>query len=205
MLSAAVAPVLLIGGWTVAAGLQPGSFNPVADTISALAARDAADRWVMTLALGAVGACYVLTGLALRPATWPGRLILMAGGVATILVAANPEPAGSGSVPHFFWAAVEFVALAVWPAFSHGRGDLVAYGLRPAVRGVATVVMAGLLGWFGAELVSGGAQVGLSERILAGVQVLWPLAVIWSCFRGRSGSRPPAAGPAGPAAAGRQD
>jgi hypothetical protein len=46
----------------------------------------------------------------------------MAGGVATILVAANPEPAGSGSVPHFFWAAVEFVALAVWPAFSRCRG-----------------------------------------------------------------------------------
>jgi hypothetical protein len=122
MLSAAVAPVLLIGGWTVAAGLQPGSFNPVADTISALAARNAADRWVMTLALGAVGACYVVTGLALQPAAWPGRLVLMAGGVATILVAANPEPAGSGSVPHFFWAAVEFVALAVWPALSRCRG-----------------------------------------------------------------------------------
>src|SRR5690348_16883875 len=68
MLSAAVAPVLLIGGWTVAARLQPGSFNPVTDTISALAARDAADRWVMTSALAAVGACYVATGLALRPA-----------------------------------------------------------------------------------------------------------------------------------------
>lgn len=212
MLSAAVAPVLLIGGWTVAAGLQPGSFNPVADTISALAARNAADRWVMTLALGAVGACYVVTGLALRPAAWPGRLVLMAGGVATILVAANPEPAGSGSVPHFFWAAVEFVALAVWPAFSRSRGSLVPYGLRPAVRGVATAVMAGLLGWFGAELVSGGAQLGLSERVLAGVQVLWPLAVVWSCSRSRSRASPPVgrpvgpppAGPAGPAGAGRQ-
>ena len=133
-----------------------------------------------------MGACYVVTGLALRPAAWPGRLVLMAGGVATILVAANPEPAGSGSVPHFFWAAVETVALAVSPAFSRSRGSLVPYGLRPAVRGVATAVMAGLLGWFGAELVSGGAQLGLSERVLAGVQVLWPLAVVWSCSRSRS-------------------
>src|SRR5947199_8148923 len=103
VLSSAVAPVLLIGGWTVAAGLQPESFDPVSETISALAAQNAADRWVMTLALGAVGASYVLTGLALRPAAWPGRLVLMAGGVATVLVAANPEPAGSGSVPHAFW------------------------------------------------------------------------------------------------------
>jgi hypothetical protein len=38
VVSAAAAPVLLVGGWTLAAGLQPGSFDPVADTISALAA-----------------------------------------------------------------------------------------------------------------------------------------------------------------------
>jgi hypothetical protein len=92
MLSAVVAPVLLIGGWTVAAGLQPGSFNPVAGTISALAARDAADRWVMTLALGAVGACYVLTGLA--------------------------EPAGSGSVRNWSAAARRWACLsASWPGY----------------------------------------------------------------------------------------
>ena len=50
------APVLLIGGWTVAAGLQPRSFNPVVETISALAAEDASDRWVMTFALLGRGA-----------------------------------------------------------------------------------------------------------------------------------------------------
>jgi len=48
VISSAAAPVLLIGGWTVAAGLQP-RFDPVADTISALAAIGATDRWVMTL------------------------------------------------------------------------------------------------------------------------------------------------------------
>jgi hypothetical protein len=46
--------VLLISGWTVAAGLQPGSFNPVAGTISTLAADGAAGRWVMTLAFSAI-------------------------------------------------------------------------------------------------------------------------------------------------------
>src|SRR6266536_1028044 len=45
VLPAAAAPVLLAGGWTVAAALQPGSFNQIADTISALAAHGAADRW----------------------------------------------------------------------------------------------------------------------------------------------------------------
>jgi hypothetical protein len=48
MISSAGSPTLLVGGSTVAAGLQPRSYNPVADTISSLAAAGAADRWVMT-------------------------------------------------------------------------------------------------------------------------------------------------------------
>ena len=55
LVSSAAAPVLLAGGWTVAAGLQPRSFNAVADTISSLAAEGATDRWVMTAALAGVG------------------------------------------------------------------------------------------------------------------------------------------------------
>jgi hypothetical protein len=45
VVSSATAPVLLIGGWTEAARLQPPSFDPVADTVSALAAVGASDRW----------------------------------------------------------------------------------------------------------------------------------------------------------------
>lgn len=101
VISAVAAPVLLIGGWTVAAGLQP-RFDPVADTISALAAVGMTDRWVMTLTFLLVGVCFVVTALALRPAQTSGRMILMAAAVAGILVAANPEHAGGfGSVPHF--------------------------------------------------------------------------------------------------------
>ena len=66
VLSSAAAPVLLVGGWTVAAMLQPGSFDQVRQTISALAAHGAADRQVMSLALLGVGVCHVITGLALQ-------------------------------------------------------------------------------------------------------------------------------------------
>ena len=190
VVSSAVAPVLLAGGWTVAAGLQPRSFNPVADTISSLAAQGAADRWVMTLALAGVGACYVLTGLALRPAALAGRLILMTGGVATVLVAANPEPAGGGgSLPHTFWAAIGFIALAAWPLAARKRGLSVPAGLRPAVSASAAGVLLGLLVWFGAELIAGGRQVGLAERVLAGAQAAWPLAVVLACRRSQSRAR----------------
>ena len=66
VVSSAAAPVLLVGGWMVAAGLQPRPFDAVSGTVSALAAQGAADRWVMTLAFVIVGACDVVTGLALR-------------------------------------------------------------------------------------------------------------------------------------------
>jgi hypothetical protein len=101
MVSAVVAPALLISGWTFAGGLQRGTYNPVADTVSALAAEGAAHRWVMTLAFLLAGAFEIVAGLSLRPAAAAGRLILMVGGVAGLLVAASPEPAGGGgSVRH---------------------------------------------------------------------------------------------------------
>jgi len=187
VVSSAVALVLLVGGWTVAAGLQPGSFDAVSSTISSLAARGAADRWVMTLALAGAGACYVVTGLALRTAALPGRLVLMAGGVATVLVAVYPEAAGGGgSAPHAFWAAVGFLALAVWPLAARARGPSAPAGLRPAACVGAAGVLVGLLTWFGVELMAGGRQVGLAERILAGAQAAWPLVLVLACRRSQS-------------------
>jgi hypothetical protein len=96
VVSSAASPVLLVGGWTAAADLQPRS-DPVADTVSSLAAIGASDRWVMTLTFAVVGLCDVVTALALRPAAIPGRVMLLAGAVAVLLVAANPEHDGAAS------------------------------------------------------------------------------------------------------------
>jgi Protein of unknown function (DUF998) len=196
LVSSAAAPVLLLGGWTVAAGLQPRSVNPVTSTISALAADGAADRWVMTLVLLAVGVCDVVTGLALRPAAIPGRLILIAGGMAGMLVAANPEPASGGSPAHAFWATTGFIALTVWPLGGLRRGSSVPGGLRPAVSAVAAGALLGLLVWFAAELIARGGQIGLAERVLTEAQAAWPLAVVLTCWRSVSPARVPPAAPA---------
>jgi Protein of unknown function (DUF998) len=199
--SSAVAPVLLVSAWTFAAGVQRGAYNAVADTVSALAASGAADRWVMTLAFLAAGIFEVLTGLALKPAAAAGRLILMVGGAAGVLVAASPEPAGGGgSVRHMAVAAVGLAALAAWPAAARRRGPWVPWGLRPAVSAGASAILAGVLLWFVAELMSGGGQAGLAERLLGGLQTLWPVLVIASCRR-LSRSRGQAATPPAPARA----
>jgi hypothetical membrane protein len=190
ILSCVAAPFVMIGGWTTAAALQPGHFDPVTQTISSLAAYGAADRWVMTLALTVLGACYLTTGLALRPAALPGRLLLMAGGVATAVVAASPLPsAGSGSLPHGLAAGAGFVALAIWPAVGWRRGPSVPRSLRPVACGCATLILLGVLGWFAAELWTGGGQIGLAERVTAGAEATWPLAVAITVLLHRSRAR----------------
>jgi uncharacterized protein DUF998 len=193
VVTSAAAPVLLIGGWTLAARLQPGRFDQVSGTISALAADDAAHRWVMTTALVGVGAAHVGTALALRPAAPIARLLLATGGVATVLVAANPLPAGGGPAPeHALAAGVAFVALATWPVLSWRHRPTApdprpVSPFRPAVALAAAGVLIGVLGWFFVELTQDTDRVGLSERAAAGTQALWPLAAV--LLARRSGRR----------------
>jgi hypothetical protein len=54
------------------------------------------------------------------------------------------------------------------------------------------MVLFALLVWFGAELMGGG-QVDLAERVIAGAESLWPLAVVLVCYRTQSRDRSRAA------------
>ena len=169
-MSSGLAPVFLIGGWILAARRQPAGFDSTRDTISALAAIGADDRWLMTTGLVGLGVCHIVTASGLWPVSAVGRVLLAVGGVATLLVAAFPLPREGSSAAHTAAALVAFVALTSWPAFAGFP--------RPATVGIAaTVVLAALLAWFGVELFSDSARVGLSERALAAAQSLWPLVV----------------------------
>ena len=138
----------------------------------------------MTTGLFLLGICHVVTAAGLPEAARWGRLLLALGGIATIVVAASPQPAAAHSPA----AAVGFVALTLWPVFSRLP--------RPAVGAAATLVLLALLIWLGVE-IQGGDALGLSERLLAGAQALWPLVVVllvWvSERRGRSAVAAPAA------------
>lgn len=176
-LSAAGAPVLLIGGWTVAAARQPAGFSSVTDTISALAAQGATDRWLMTSALAGLGICHAVTALGLRPAALPGRATLAAGGIATFCVAMFPQPETGSSPAHVRAATAGFLALAVWPALAWRRGRR-RPRLSPPAGAAAAAVLTGIVVWFGAELAGDGALIGLSERAAAGAQAVFPLGVV---------------------------
>ena len=117
--SSVLAPVLLIGGWALAASLQPGGFDPRVATISDLAALDATDRWVMTVGIAGTGVCHLVTASGLRSAALRGRVLLGIGGAASLLVAVFPLPAGGGtSSAHRAAAFVAFLLLTVWAPYA---------------------------------------------------------------------------------------
>jgi hypothetical protein len=188
LLSSLAAPVLLIGGWTVAAAVQPLPFDSGMHTISELAALGTPHRWLMTGALVGVGLSHIATASALAPAAIGGRLTHGLGGLATLLVASLPLPGGGrSSSAHSVAAAVAFISLAVWPAFASMRrrvpGQTLPAVLGPRVSAAATGTLLLTLAWFFAELGLSGQRVGLAERVAAGAQALWPLVVVLSVRR----------------------
>jgi hypothetical membrane protein len=175
VVSAGVAPIALIGGWTLAASRQPVGYDSLRDTISALAARGATDPAIMTIGLAVVGLCYLVTAAGLEEAGRSARAVLALGGAATVLVAASPQP-NSAHVPA---ATVGFLALALWPACTVGPTR------RAGIVGTAILLI--LLGWLVIELRAGNL-LGLSERVLTGAQALCPLGFVWVLVRRRQRS-----------------
>ncbi len=176
--SAGLAPVSLIGSWTVAAARRPG-FDSLRDTISALAAVGAPGRWIVTAGLTVTGLCHLLTAAGLSEAHMRGRVVLASAGVATLAVAAFPLPAAHGaSTMHTISATTAFVALSVWPgAAVHlgRRGSSDPFGRR--IGFCAAAVLWATLGAFAVALAQG-RYVGLAERVAAAAQVLWPLVAV---------------------------
>ena len=92
IISAALSPVLLTGGYLVAGALQPASYNPVRTTISVMAGQAGTDRWVMTGGLFLAGGCYLVTAAGLTGVRASARALLIVAGLAGIGIAASPTP-----------------------------------------------------------------------------------------------------------------
>lgn len=169
------APVLLVGGFSLATALQPASYNPVQNTISDLAAPGATDAWVMTAALVGLGSCYLLAALGLQPAARAGRVLLAGGGVATLLIAAFREPRHGYSLAHELAVVAAVLTCCTWPIFASHRLHS-ALLLTRAPSGAAVAVSLGLVAWYALE--SHGTLLGLAERCAAVAPPLWLLAVV---------------------------
>jgi Protein of unknown function (DUF998) len=173
--AASASPVLLIGGFFMAAALQPASYNPVRDTISQLAWRGATDSWVMTSALAGAGSCVLFAALGLQAAAGVGRIVLAGGGVATLSVALFRQPPHGYSLAHELAVIAAAGACCTWPVFaSHRRHRAPLLTRLPSY--AAAAVSLGLAAWYALE--SHGALLGLAERCALAGPALWLLAVV---------------------------
>ncbi|MET8094671.1 DUF998 domain-containing protein [Micromonospora sp. NPDC005220] len=186
LLSAGGAPLFLIGGWTLAQAAQAEGFDPVRQTISALAATGADHRWIMTIGLAGLGLCHLTTALGLVTAAPAGRGLLALGGLSTLILVAFPQNPAGGSTTHAVAAGVAFGALAVWPALAVSRRATPSpdrehlHSPAPVRSGAlaATALLLGLVGWFAVEFFTDGAWIGLTERLAAAAEAGVPLAAV---------------------------
>ncbi|MEU4270005.1 DUF998 domain-containing protein [Streptomyces sp. NPDC026092] len=188
LVSSGCAPLLLAGGWVLAARLEGPGYDPATQTISVLAAYGSEGFWVMTGALLALGVCHLLTAWGLRPAAPAGRVALAAGGVASLAVALLPTPSSGGSLRHGSASALGFALLALWPILAAHRGRAAPWGLRLAPALAATALMGLGAVWYLIETQRQGAP-GAAERLVTCMQSLWPFLVVTSCLRFSSDDR----------------
>jgi len=181
LVAAVATPVVPVGGWLVAGSVVRG-YDPVRSSVSALAAGDSPSRWLMTAALILTGLGYVTTAVGLRPADITGRGLLVVGGVGVLLTAWIPNSTmGRNSVGHMIVTYLAFIALTVWTGvIARNRPDAPLV-LRRRFGQVVTIVLGVLLLLTVAEIVVGGATLGLRERVLTTAQALVPLVVVLGC------------------------
>lgn len=175
--SAALTPLLMITGWLVAGAQQPATYSPVRQSISTLAGYAGTDRWIMTAALFGVGLCYLITAAGARTAPAPARILLALIGLASIGIAARPEPAHGSLTGHMVCTIIGAALLAVFPALFarcrrprsfvlSGRGSI-----------TTTAIFLALVAWLAAADLTNG-MVGAAERVVGSIEPAWPLAVV---------------------------
>jgi hypothetical protein len=192
VVTAVLAPAVLIGGWLIAGALQPASYSPMRQTISVLAGHSGADRWVMTAALLLVGGCQIATAAGLTGVGLPARILLILTGLSTLGIAASPEPVTGPTSRHLAFAVSCVVTTAVWPVLVARRAPQRPWILGARGCAAVTAVFAGLSCWLLIAGTSGG-DLGLAERLTSGVQSLFPLVVILALRqtgRGAASRRP---------------
>lgn len=181
MVSASTAPVLLVGGWLVAGALQPPGYSPARQTISVLAGHSAHDRWLMTLVFFLIGCCHLVTAAGLYGVRPEARALLVVAGLSGFALAVFAEPVHGSTTAHLAAATVATAALSLWPV-TVARVQTSEPLLSVPGSMAALVVFLGLVVWLLAE-TNGGAALGSAERVLTGVETLWPAVVVLALRR----------------------
>lgn len=178
--SAITAPVILMTSAAVARVLYGSPYNPVADTMSALAT--GASKGVMTCGFVTTAIAMIVTASGLRALRPLPRFALAAAGCCGLAVAAFPAPLIATANAHVVAAGSGAVVLAAWPLLAVSAESAAPVACRTRWAVSASVVLCVLLAWMCLEMPQG-SELGLAERLAVVADLLWPAAVVIAARR----------------------
>ncbi len=176
--SSALAPIILIGGWTIAESSW-SAYDPMRQTISELAAGDAPTKVFMTAVFVLTGICHIISASGLRNAAMPGRIALGVGGAAIVAVAFAPLPSVAEHSPaHTTIATISFAAMSVWPLLAMRKELTTPWMLSSKGSWFGALFLGALSLIFLASWLTESSYAGFLERMLAGSQAFWPWGLV---------------------------
>lgn len=174
--------VFLLGGLVAEAAQPPGTYDAIGQTVSTLAGRGAADRWIMATTLTAMGVIYVCVAAGLRGVPRSARAVLGAGGFAVVVAGLAAQPVHGSSTVHMAATVTAVAAFVLW-TLPLAVDRAVDPGLRRESV-VAVVAMTAAVAWLCAQAWTDGTWLGVAERVLILAQNAWPARVAIATWRG---------------------
>ena len=181
LIAATLGPLQNVAGWSISGSLWEG-YDPIAKTISDLAADDSPVQWIQS-SFFLFGALLTFIGAwNARALALPGRIALFLAGLAAIGYTVFTTPSQTSySDAHRIFATAAFVLFSAWPLLAMRFDRRYHWSLRPIGAISATVVLGLTTLWFLLTWLEPGQPiVGLSERVIAVMQVIWLSFVIWA-------------------------
>ena len=176
-MSAASAPIVLLGSAAIARSMRTKAYDPVSQTISALAL-DGRGQWIMTAGLAVAAGCQIVTAVGLRILPPLPRIALALAGCCGLAVAALPDRLDT-AIPHVAITGLAATLLTIWPLLTVPLVRPITWTRRVRWTVAASAILFVLLIWMSVDAWRG-IHLGLSERTAATAEMLWPLVVVVS-------------------------
>ncbi len=183
VIAATLGPIQNVLGWAIAGALWPG-YNPITKTISDLAADDSPVKEIQSTFFLVGAFLTIVAAISAKALAKPGRIALLLAAFAAFGYTFFATPSQTGfSNEHRLFATIAFVLFSAWPILSMRFDNRYHWSLRPIGAISATVVLSLTTLWFLLTWLEPGQPiVGLSERVIAFMQVLWLSFVIWAQY-----------------------
>jgi len=180
VVAATLGPIQNVLGWSVSGALWPG-YDPISKTISDLAAAESPVQWIQS-SFFIFGSVLTLVGAwHAKALALPGRVALAVAGVAGFgytFFPTSSDPLISDL--HVIFATIAFALFSAWPLLGMRFDKRYHWSIRAPGAIPASLVMGATTLWFLLTWLEPGQPiVGLSERVIAVMQVLWLTAAIW--------------------------